>query len=53
MKRKHRYQSTLPYLVVAIASVLFAVAQPNYTLAPEANAFALADISWDDASPAR
>ncbi|WP_158080870.1 hypothetical protein [Pelomonas sp. KK5] len=48
-RRHRRYHSPTTYLLVALASVLFAAAQPSSWLAPESNAVALADLSW--ASP--
>ena len=45
MKRRH---PTLPYLLIAIASIVSATLQPPHFVAPESAAVALADISWDD-----
>jgi len=45
---RRRTGSSLPYLMVALASVLFAAAQPSTSVAPETVAVALPD-SW--ASP--
>ncbi|MDY0745394.1 hypothetical protein SNE35_12805 [Paucibacter sp. R3-3] len=48
---RRRLASSLPYLMVALASVLFAGAQPSSSVAPETVAVALAD-SWSaDSSP--
>ena len=48
---RRRLGSSLPYLMVAVASVLFAAAQPSASVAPETVAVALAD-SWSaDSSP--
>lgn len=44
MKRRH---PTLPYLLIAIASIVSAGLQSPHHVAAESHAVALADISWE------